>query len=98
MLTLVRKFMKWLIRQDKEKEIRRRIMGYTKNVFVQDHYIIFSTRTTSQEDRAIFNYLRGMQVLRQYQIIYLSEKKFNRVQKDPKQYEKYLKFLLTKKS
>lgn len=94
MLSLIRKFVKWLMKQDKEKEIRRRIMEYTRNVVVQDHYIIFSTRTTSQEDRAIFNYLRGMQLLRQYQIIYLSEKKFKRVQKDPKQYEKYLKICI----
>lgn len=86
--------MKWLVKQDKEREIRRRIMEYTRNVVVQDHYIIFSTRTTSQEDRAIFNYLRGMQLLRQYQIIYLSEKKFKRVQKDPKHYEKYLKICI----
>ena len=94
MLKLVRKFMKWLVKQDKEKEIRRRIMEYTKNVLVQDHYIIFSTSTTSQEDRAIFNYLRGMQLLRQYQIIYISEKKFNRVKKDPQRYEKYLKICI----
>lgn len=94
MLSLIRKFVKWLMKQDKEREIRRRIMEYTRNVVVQDHYIIFSTRTTSQEDRAIFNYLRGMQLLRQYQIIYLSEKKFKRVQKDPKQYEKYLKICI----
>ena len=57
MLSLIRKFVKWLMKQDKEREIRRRIMEYTRNVVVQDHYIIFSTRTTSQEDRAIFNYL-----------------------------------------
>ena len=94
MLSLIRKFVKWLVKQDKEREIRRRIMEYTRNVVVQDNYIIFSTRTTSQEDRAIFNYLRGMQLLRQYQIIYLSEKKFKRVQKDPKQYEKYLKICI----
>lgn len=86
--------MKWLMKQDKEREIRQCIMEYTRNVIVQDNYIIFSTRTTSKEDRAIFNYLRKMQLLRQYQILYISEKKFNRVKKDPKQYEKYLKICI----
>ena len=94
MLRLIRKFMKWLMKQDKEREIRQCIMEYTRNVIVQDNYIIFSTRTTSKEDRAIFNYLRKMQLLRQYQILYISEKKFNRVKKDPKQYEKYLKICI----
>lgn len=91
MLKLVQKFMKWLVKQDKEKEIRQRIMEYTRNVIVHERMLIFSTQTSSKEDYAIFNYLRRMQVIQQYQILYISEKKFRKVQKDPKQYKKYLK-------
>lgn len=91
MLKLVRKFMKWLMKQDKEKEIRQRIMEYTRNVIVHERMLIFSTQTSSKEDYAIFNYLRRMQVIQQYQILYISEKEFRKVQRDPKQYKKYLK-------
>lgn len=91
MLSLVRKFMRWLIKQDKEREIRQRIMEYTRNVIVHERMLIFSTKTTSKEDYAIFNYLRRMQVIQQYQILYISEKEFRKVQRDPKQYKKYLK-------
>lgn len=91
MLKLVRKFVKWLVKQDKEKEIRQRIMEYTRNVIVHERMLIFSTQTSSKEDYAIFNYLRQMQVIQQYQILYISEKEFRKVQKDPKQYKKYLK-------
>lgn len=94
MLKLVRKFVKWLVKQDKEKEIRQRIMEYTRNVIVHERMLIFSTQTTSKEDYAIFNYLRRMQVIQQYQILYISEKKFRKVQKDPKQYKKYLKICI----
>lgn len=94
MLKLVRKFVKWLVKQDKEKEIRQRIMEYTRNVIVHERMLIFSTKTTSKEDYAIFNYLRRMQVIQQYQILYISEKKFRKVQKDPKQYKKYLKICI----
>lgn len=91
MLKLVRKFVKWLVKQDKEKEIRQRIMEYTRNVIVHERMLIFSTQTSSKEDYAIFNYLRRMQVIQQYQILYISEKEFRKVQRDPKQYKKYLK-------
>lgn len=94
MLKLVRKFVKWLVKQDKEKEIRQRIMEYTRNVIVHERMLIFSTKTTSKEDYAIFNYLRRMQVIQQYQILYISEKKFRKVQIDPKQYKKYLKICI----
>lgn len=94
MLKLVQKFVKWLVKQDKEKEIRQRIMEYTRNVIVHERMLIFSTQTTSKEDYAIFNYLRRMQVIQQYQILYISEKKFRKVQKDPKQYKKYLKICI----
>lgn len=94
MLKLVQKFMKWLVKQDKEKEIRQRIMEYTRNVIVHERMLIFSTQTSSKEDYAIFNYLRRMQVIQQYQILYISEKKFRKVQKDPKQYKKYLKICI----
>lgn len=94
MLKLVRKFVKWLVKQDKEKEIRQRIMEYTRNVIVHERMLIFSTQTSSKEDYAIFNYLRRMQVIQQYQILYISEKKFRKVQKDPKQYKKYLKICI----
>lgn len=83
--------MKWLVKQDKEREIRRHIMEYTRNVVVHERMLIFSTKTTSKEDYAIFNYLRRMQVIQQYQILYISEKEFRKVQRDPKQYKKYLK-------
>lgn len=91
MLKLVQKFMKWLVKQDKEKEIRQRVMEYTRNVIVHERMLIFSTQTSSKEDYAIFNYLRRMQVIQQYQILYISEKEFRKVQRDPKQYKKYLK-------
>lgn len=94
MLKLIQKFVKWLVKQDKEKEIRQRIMEYTRNVIVHERMLIFSTQTTSKEDYAIFNYLRRMQVIQQYQILYISEKKFRKVQKDPKQYKKYLKICI----
>lgn len=94
MLKLVQKFVKWLVKQDKEKEIRQRIMEYTRNVIVHERMLIFSTQTSSKEDYAIFNYLRRMQVIQQYQILYISEKKFRKVQKDPKQYKKYLKICI----
>lgn len=94
MLKLIQKFVKWLVKQDKEKEIRQRIMEYTRNVIVHERMLIFSTQTSSKEDYAIFNYLRRMQVIQQYQILYISEKKFRKVQKDPKQYKKYLKICI----
>ena len=53
--------------------------------------LIFSTKTKSKEDYAILNYLRRLQVIQQYQILYISENKFRKVQKDPNQYKKYLK-------
>lgn len=86
--------MKWLVKQDKEKEIRQQIMEYTRNVIVHEQLLIFSTKTTSKEDYAIFNYLRRKQVIQQYQILYISEKKFQKVQRDPKQYKKYLKICI----
>ena len=88
---MIKTFFKWLLRRQHEEEIRRRIMAYTRNCYIHEHILIFSLKTTQQEDREIFEYLRRKHVLQQYQILYLSDHEFKKIIRDPQRTRKYLK-------
>lgn len=88
MLTVLKRLIRYLVRQNifqqhtsLENEVRRQIMLYTTNCIVHENLLIFSVRTTAQEDNMIFNYLRRMKMLQRYEIVYISDKKFKKVQR-----------------